>query len=100
MWSNTVMRPLIFIIAVFLSNPLIADEIFRWTDDDGVVHYSQWMPEKMKGVSRVTIRRTLPRDYDPDADPYSVRNQAARMRETWNKTVERREEREKRREEV
>jgi hypothetical protein len=93
------MRPLIIIIAGFLSSPLIADEVFRWTDDNGVVHYSQWMPEKMEGVTRVTIRRSLPRDYDPIEDPYSIRNQAARMRETWNKTVARREEREKQREE-
>lgn len=61
-----------------------AAEIYRWTDDDGVVHYSQWAPvAAVSDAETVELPTQTPGDYDPDADPYSVLNQAARTHETW-----------------
>lgn len=95
------MKPLAAIlIAGCCATPLFAEEVFRWTDDDGVVHFSQWMPNDIDGVTRFAMRRSLTDEYDPHEDPYSIRNQAERMRETWKKTEERREDREQRHEEA
>jgi hypothetical protein len=76
----------------FVSNASAAD-IFRWVDDDGVVHFSDTAPAGDTKVERLRVDSANPPDYDPADDPYSIRNQAERMGETWSRLEERREER-------
>jgi hypothetical protein len=94
------MRRLVaLLIAGICANSSSAGEVFTWTDDEGVVHYSQWAP---KDTTTVTTLKTIsrnPADYDPGADPYSIQNQAARVNKTWSKIEERNAELRKRRQE-
>ena len=55
-------KPL-FILLLFITNLSIA-EIFKWTDENGVIHYSENKPEKesveefqLKSYQQVTIER-------------------------------------------
>ncbi|MBT8078809.1 MAG: DUF4124 domain-containing protein [Gammaproteobacteria bacterium] len=89
-------------IAFFLiTTDIGAVEVFRWTDADGVVHYSDEKPAADDAqVTHFTITRSNPLDYDPAGDEYSIRNQAARTNEYYRKIEERREERAKKRAEA
>lgn len=84
----------------FVSNAHAAD-IFRWVDEDGVVHFSDTAPVDDTAVERLRVDDANPSDYDPADDPYSIRQQAERIGETWSRLEERREKRRvKRREEA
>jgi hypothetical protein len=74
-----------------------ADEVFRWVDAEGVVHFSQWEPEGVENVSTLLINSSNPSGYDPEDDPYSIGQQAARTSETWKQLEARRDERRKKR---
>ena len=87
-------------IAAICAGPSLADEVFTWTDDEGVVHFSQWAPKHSVGVTTLITASNNAADYDPESDPYSIQNQAARMNETWSKIEARKAERRKRREEA
>ncbi len=90
----------VLLLAGICASPALAGEVFTWTDDEGVVHFSQWAP---KHTAVVTTLMTVSRnaaDYDPGADPYSIKNQAARVNKTWSEIEERNAELRKRREEV
>lgn len=101
LWSNRGMRILAtLVIAGICANPALADQMFTWTDEAGVVHFSQWAPNHTAGVTTLKTASSNAADYDPGSDPYSIQNQAARMNETWSKIEERRAERRKRREEA
>ena len=64
----------------FAAVPAAAQEIYRWTDENGVVNFSDTAPaSESGGVSTVTVEDTRPSDYDPDADIYNVAAQAERM---------------------
>ncbi len=78
-----------------------SSEIYQWTNEDGVVHFSDTTPENGAVVTTLRIQATNPPDYDPIDDPYSIRNQAERTNSTWTELERAREERqEKRREEA
>ena len=50
-----------------------ATEVYRWVDEDGVVHFSQTAPPGQEtDVSKMSLADTRPSDYDPDADIYGV----------------------------
>jgi hypothetical protein len=83
-----------------IANAALASEVFHWVDEDGVLHFSQWAPQDTQGVSTLRTVSGNPPDYDPSDDPYSIRNQALRMKAAWTKTEERRAERRKAREEA
>jgi hypothetical protein len=87
------------LITGLCANPSLAGEVFTWTDDEGVVHFSQWAPQHTAVVTTLNTVSRNPVDYDPGADPYSIQNQAARVNETWSKVEERNAELRKRREE-
>ena len=70
-----------------------ASEIFRWTDENGVVHFSDTRPGDDKEVQELYISESNPPDYDPQSDPYSILNQAKRVNETWTELEQQREER-------
>ncbi len=74
------------VIAGICANPALADQMFTWTDEAGVVHFSQWAPNHTAGVTRLKTASSNAADYDPGSDPYSIQNQAARMNETWSKS--------------
>ena len=79
--------------------PAAAQEIYRWTDENGVVHFSDTAPaDRSGGISTVTVEDTRPSDYDPEADIYNVAAQAERMqarRENMQKEREARLERQR-----
>ena len=78
-----------------------ASEIYQWTDEDGVVHFSDTRPEDGAVVTGLRFQEMNPPDYDPVEDPYSIRNQATRTNAIWTELEKAREEREeKRREEA
>ena len=78
-----------------------ASEIYQWTDEDGVVHFSDTTPENGAVVITLRVQDENPPDYDPLEDPHSIRNQATRTNATWTELEKAREEREeKRREEA
>jgi Domain of unknown function (DUF4124) len=78
-----------------------ASEIYQWTDEDGVVHFSDTTPENGAVVTTLRVQATNPAEYDPTEDPYSIRNQATRTNSSWTELEKAREERqEKRREEA
>lgn len=81
-------------LAVLISGTAAAGEIYRWHDADGLVHYSDEKPREDVAVTTIEIDASLPADYDPVADPYSIRNQARRLNETWTALAQARSERE------
>lgn len=91
---NTSRKLLVLLaLAALACQGVYATEIYRWTDENGVVHFSQTPPPAAQAeVSRLALRDTRPADYDPEADIYGVAEQQERMQAL-------REEREKKREE-
>ena len=78
-----------------------AGDIYKWVDEDGVVHFSDTRPADDTHVESLYMGRTNPPDYDPSKDPYSIANQAERIGETWSRLEEEREaRREKQREDA
>lgn len=70
----------------------VAYEIYQWTDDEGVVHFSQWQPDSdAEDVNKLTLAVTNPPDYDPAEDEYSIRNQAERTNSVWTRLEEKKE---------
>jgi len=83
---------------IAMSNAATADEIFRWVDDEGVVHFSQWAPpEDIDNVATLIVHSTNPPDYDPANDHYSIGNQAERTSEAWQALAAQREDRREKR---
>lgn len=57
-----------------------AQEIYRWVDQSGVVHFSDTAPASVGAdVSTVFLEETRSPDYDPEEDIYNVAAQAERM---------------------
>ena len=60
--------------------PSPAQEIYRWVDDQGVVHFSDTAPAAASGeVSTLTLQDTTPANYDPEQDIYNLEATAQRM---------------------
>ena len=84
-------------IGALASGATAAQDIYRWVDEDGVVHFSDTAPGSATGgVSTVIVEDTRPKDYDPDADIYNVAAQAERMQALRDKMEQEREERRER----
>lgn len=80
-----------FVLAVLLVAPAVAEEIYKWVDDNGVTHFSQMPPDlSVTGVSQQVVRDTRPSDYDPEQDIYGVEAQAKRMQQLRAEKEERR----------
>lgn len=75
---------LIFLLASLgglAASTVDASEVYRWVDENGVVHFSQTAPIKPEAeVDRLALQDTRPSDYDPDQDIYGVAEQAERMK--------------------
>lgn len=99
MVASIIIRLTTFLLLATCYNAIAAD-VFTWKDDEGIVHFSQWAPDEIGDIKRLTVHSTNPPGYEPEDDPYSIRNQAARTNETWTDLQERKEARlEKQREE-
>lgn len=88
-------KALILAAAMLVAAPAVGEQVYHWTDEEGVVHFSQWMPENVDEVDTLFIASNGSREYDPSDDPYSIRNQAERTSETWVKLEEKKAERRK-----
>lgn len=64
-----------------------ASDVYKWTGDDGVVHYSDTRPKDDVDVTTLQIEGLNSEDYDPATDPYSIVNQAIRVNESWRERV-------------
>jgi hypothetical protein len=60
-----------------------AEEIFHWIDEDGSVNFSDTRPVHDAPVTVIEIETAPAKPYDPEEDPYSILNQAARQHERW-----------------
>lgn len=92
-----VIRISAILLGVWGNSAAVAEEVYTWTDGDGVTHFSQWAPDNADKVSTLIVNASNPPDYDPQEDPYSIRNQANRVNETWQMLEEKRNERRERR---
>ena len=79
-----------FLLAALLAAPAIAEEVYRWVDENGVTHFSQMPPDEVTGVTQQTLRDTRPSDYDPEQDLYNVEAQAERMQQLRDERKEKR----------
>jgi hypothetical protein len=81
-------------MALFLAPwPVNAVEVYQWTDEDGVVHFSQWAPtEPEKDVSTLEVDGSPPPGYDPEADLYNVAANKKAMESLWSDREKRLEE--------
>ena len=61
------MRALVFLIGIILAAPLLAQEVYRWVDDDGHVHYSD---RPREGAEEVV----LPKAQTFSAPPVAARS--------------------------
>jgi hypothetical protein len=75
-------RAAILLVSVALAalQPAAAQEIYRWVDEQGVVHFSDTAPAAASGeVSTLTLEDTTPANYDPEQDIYNLAATGQRM---------------------
>ena len=83
----------VFFLLLAFNDPAIGGEIFRWVDEDGVVTFSDSAPSNATvEISRRTITKTNPPDYDPLDDQFSISRQAERTNVRWSALKARRDE--------
>jgi len=62
-----------------------AVEVYQWTDENGIVHFSQWAPTKPeKDVSTLEVDGRQPPGFDPEADLYNVAANQKYMESLWS----------------
>lgn len=78
--------PVLALAAVLLAGPAAALDIYKWTDADGVVHYSESHPPQPTATPVETLRIAPSNSpaYDPGDDYWSILNQAERIGEQWS----------------
>ena len=81
-------------MALFLAPwPANAVEVYQWTDENGVVHFSQWAPtEPEKDVSTLEVDGSQPPGYDPEQDLYNVEANQKYMESLWSDREKRQQE--------
>lgn len=93
MTSKYVLTFLLLFLWGLAGSTVHASEIYRWVDDNGVVHFSQTAPnESETEVDKLALQDTRPSDYDPDRDIYGVAEQAERMQALRDDMEEKRQE--------
>ncbi|MDH3441118.1 MAG: DUF4124 domain-containing protein [Gammaproteobacteria bacterium] len=89
----------IFIVVTLVSQRAYCTDIYRWVDDEGIVHFSDTRPNDDADVRMLRVNVSNPPGYGPAQDRYSIVNQAKRMNNKWSELADERERRaEKRRE--
>lgn len=67
-------------------------EIYRWVDDDGVVHFSDEAPPTgVEGMKRIMLEEPGPGSGPVDDDPFNVEATAERMQAYRDELAQRRE---------
>jgi hypothetical protein len=62
------------------AQPAPAQEIYRWVDEQGVVHFSDTAPGGASGeISTLTLDGSPPAAYDPEQDIYNLAATGQRM---------------------
>jgi hypothetical protein len=77
-----------------------ASEIYHWTDEEGVLHFSDSRPDDGALVTTIYVEDRNPPDYDPASDPYSIRKQAERTNAMWAELEKAKEDRQEKRREA
>lgn len=68
------------LLAGFAATPVFSIEVYRWVDENGVVHFSQSAPPgTVPDIETMTLEDSTPPGYDPDEDRYQVAAQAEKM---------------------
>ena len=81
MTSRHLLMILLVLLCGLVASVVHATEVYRWVDENGVVHFSQTAPNKPgEEVDKLALQDTRPSDYDPDQDIYGVAAQAERMK--------------------
>lgn len=78
-----------------LVTPSLATEVYRWVDEDGIIHFSDTEPDQGH-VETLEVADRNPPDYDPATDPYNILNQAERTAEMLARAEKKSSEREER----
>jgi hypothetical protein len=82
---------LLCLLALKVSFPASADEIYRWVDANGVVNFSQAAPDAATaGVSLMHLPDSTPPESGQAQDIYNVQEQAERMQALRDEREERR----------
>lgn len=67
-------------LGLLAASPLAATEVFRWVDENGVIHFSQNPPPgNDERVEVLMLDDSPPPDYDPEEDLYGVEAMAEEM---------------------
>ncbi len=83
----------LFMALSLAPRPANAVEVYQWTDENGVVHFSQWAPtEPEKDVSTLEVDGSQPPGYDPEQDLYNVEANQKYMESLWSDREKRQEE--------
>lgn len=89
--QDTLFRLCLLVVATLApAGYACADAIYRWVDDDGIVHFSDRAPRAGTEVDTLRVNETNPSGYDPKADPYSILNQSGRIRDSLEQLRDRR----------
>jgi hypothetical protein len=80
------------LLACLATPPVLAIEVFRWVDENGVIHFSQSAPPANTGnVETMILEDSTPPGFDPDEDIFNVAAQAEQMALRREQMAERRE---------
>ena len=83
--------PLFIISMVFLANQnAMAGKVYQWTDEEGVVHFSDIAPADQVPAEVQVIDLVSYAESDVDTDEYSIVNQLERMAERRRQNTEER----------
>lgn len=67
------------LVASLIAMPAAAEEVYRWVDADGTVHFSDRPPATAGDkVTTMSVDSAPPSGYDPDEDRYNVAATAER----------------------
>jgi hypothetical protein len=83
--------PLFFISLTILANQnAIAGKVYQWTDEEGIVHFSDIPPEDTTTIQTREINIDIYDDSNVDPEMYSIINQLDRMAERRRQVTEER----------
>ena len=70
----------VMVLAAAQPSAVVAQEIYRWVDEQGVVHFSDTAPAGASGeVGTLTLDDSAPTHYDPEQDIYNIEATEQRM---------------------
>ena len=84
------------LLAVLAAAPVCAIDVYRWTDANGTVHFSQWEPTAAETPVE-TVRVDEGTTAGIGGDVYPIAEQAAAMAALWSEIEEHRANRQKQR---